>query len=390
MVNPAFEKQSEREVNSTVGKTIKQIYPKTEQSWINKLASVVFDKKPTQFEDYNKITKKYYNLNAFFQTGNKFVMVVDDITRERTSMEELRLQNIVREKRSSELIVANKELVYQNNEKEKRAAELIAANKEVAFQNNEKEKRAMKLVIAKENAEQSDWLKSAFLANMSHEIRAPMNGILGFSELLKSPTLIGEQQQDYIRIIEKSGHRMLNTINDIISISKIESGLMDLNISESNINEQNVIDLLSIEPAFDSTKVLEKKLNILIVEDDETLYLLLRITLKEISEEILHAKNGKEAIKLCLSNPDIDLILMDIQMPLMDGHEASKKIRKFNKDVIIIAQAAHVFEGDNEKAIAAGCNEYLSKPFMIKDVMSIVQKHLKKNSIKINLKKNKV
>ena len=68
------------------------------------------------------------------------------------------------------------------------------------------------LLAAKDHAVQSDRLKSAFLANMSHEIRTPMNGILGFAELLKEPDLSGEQQQDYIRIIEKSGERMLNII----------------------------------------------------------------------------------------------------------------------------------------------------------------------------------
>lgn len=91
---------------------------------------------------------------------------------------------------------------------------------------------------AKQHAEESDHLKSAFLANMSHEIRTPMNGILGFSELLKDPKLEGETQQEYIRIIEKSGARMLNIINDIIDISKIEAGQMKVKIGESNINKQ--------------------------------------------------------------------------------------------------------------------------------------------------------
>lgn len=91
---------------------------------------------------------------------------------------------------------------------------------------------------AKEKAEESDRLKSAFLANVSHEIRTPMNGILGFSELLKEPKLSGEQQQKYIQIIEKSGARMLNIINDIVSISKIESGTVKVHLSEININEQ--------------------------------------------------------------------------------------------------------------------------------------------------------
>ena len=95
------------------------------------------------------------------------------------------------------------------------------------------------LIKAREKAEESDRLKSAFLANMGHEIRTPMNGILGFSELLKNPALTGKEQQDYISIIEKSGARMLNIINDLINISKIESGQMNVNISACNINEQS-------------------------------------------------------------------------------------------------------------------------------------------------------
>ncbi len=94
------------------------------------------------------------------------------------------------------------------------------------------------LKSAKEKAEESDRLKSAFLANMSHEIRTPMNGILGFAGLLKEPDLTGEEQQAYIQVIEKSGVRMLNIINDIVDISKIEAGLMKLYMKESNMNEQ--------------------------------------------------------------------------------------------------------------------------------------------------------
>nr|NQU90171.1 PAS domain S-box protein [Bacteroidota bacterium] len=93
------------------------------------------------------------------------------------------------------------------------------------------------LVKAKERAEESDRLKSAFLANMSHEIRTPMNGILGFADLLKEPGLTSNQQKKYIGIIEKSGERMLNTINDLIDISKIEAGQVEITHSATNINE---------------------------------------------------------------------------------------------------------------------------------------------------------
>jgi len=94
------------------------------------------------------------------------------------------------------------------------------------------------LIKAKEKAEESDRLKSAFLANMSHEIRTPMNGILGFSELLKEPGLSGEEQREYIKVIQKSGARMLNIISEIVDISRIESGQMEVSIQEININEK--------------------------------------------------------------------------------------------------------------------------------------------------------
>jgi PAS domain S-box-containing protein len=94
------------------------------------------------------------------------------------------------------------------------------------------------LVKAKEHAEESDRLKSAFLANMSHEIRTPMNGILGFTELLKDPDLTGAEKEKFIEIIQKGGQRLLNIINDIVTISIVESGQMQVSVSETNINDQ--------------------------------------------------------------------------------------------------------------------------------------------------------
>jgi hypothetical protein len=186
-----------------------------------------------------------------------------------------------RKQKVADLIVANEELAFQNEEKEKRAAELIIANKELAFQNCEKEKRAAELIVAKERAEESDRLKSAFLANMSHEIRTPMNGILGFSGLLKEPKLTGKKQQKYLKIIEKSCARMLNIINDIVDISKIESGLMEVYIKESNINEQieNIYNFFKPEAEikelqFISKNTLNKKEDI-IKTDAEKIYAIL-------------------------------------------------------------------------------------------------------------------
>ncbi len=102
----------------------------------------------------------------------------------------------------------------------------------------EKKKMIEDLVAAKEKAEESDRLKSAFLANMSHEIRTPMNGIMGFTELLKEPQLTGKEKKKFIKIIQKSGERMLNTINNLIEISRIESGPLEIHFSQINLNSQ--------------------------------------------------------------------------------------------------------------------------------------------------------
>ncbi|MEI6089145.1 MAG: PAS domain S-box protein [bacterium] len=382
------------------------------------------------------------------------------------------------------------------------------------------------LTKAKLKAEESDRLKSAFLSNMSHEIRTPMNGILGFAGLLKEVNLTGEEQQDYIEMMEKSGARMLNIITDIVNISKIESGQIEVLFSDTNINDQiefiynlckpeaeqkqlriiygktlpaneaiintdrekiyailtnlvkNAIKFtktgtiefgynkigefiefyvkdtgiginqeqlefvferfrqgseslnrnyegaglgLSISKAYvqilggniwvesevgvGSTfyftipyviSEVEKfeienlvsiydlfhqinSLKILIAEDDDTSDLLITMVLKNVSAEILHAKTGIEAIEICRNNPDISLIMMDIKMPVMDGYEATRQIRLFNEDVIIIAQTAFGLTGDRNKAIAAGCNEYLTKPIDKIKLMELMNKHFSKS-----------
>lgn len=96
---------------------------------------------------------------------------------------------------------------------------------------------------------------------------------------------------------------------------------------------------------------------------------------KKISKQIFFATTGKDAIEVCRNNPDIDLILMDIAMPQLNGYEATRLIRLFNKEVIIIAQTALVFKRDIEEALAAGCNGHISKPINNTELMSLIQKY---------------
>ncbi len=382
-------------------------------------------------------------------------------------------------------------------------------------------KAEQELIAAKNRAEESDRLKSAFIANISHEIRTPMNGILGFAELLKNPALNENSQREYINIIKKSGKRMLNIIDNLIDISRIDTGQMKVSISDTDINaqiediykffkpdaENNNIDLsfqkglpdkdalvktdgekiyailvnliknaiksnrdcsiefgyqytdkflkffvidngigipeeysdtifnrfvqvspsrktksegsglgLSISKAYaemlsgeiwldknkkkgsafyfiipykpsDSKGAFEenkqtfdqeaiiKNLKVIISEDEEISKKLLTEMIKKHCREIIYTQSGTETVKTVKNNPDTDLILMDIEMPEMDGYKATRKIRSFNKNVTIIAQTANALPDDRKKAIEAGCDNYLSKPLNKKNILSLLQKY---------------
>ena len=387
----------------------------------------------------------------------------------------------------------------------------------------EKKKMIEDLQLAKQKAEESDRLKSAFLANVSHEIRTPMNGILGFTDILREPGVSKEENDKYIEIIFKSGQRLMNTVNDIVEISKIEAGIVNVDYVEFNANKMikdavncyygdaeskglamKTGDLLPETQAFiktdkekvesiinnlvnnavkythsgeinvgclyndgqvefyvkdtgegvpkdrqhaifnrfeqadisdsrafegsglglsisksyvemlegdiwveseegngsmfcfripviktekpaveidkkDSQKNQEeeardshKRLKTIIAEDDETSYYYLATLLKDIDSEILHCKTGDEIVEFCKQNPDVDLILMDIKMPGMGGYEATRKIREFNPDVFIIAQTAYTGLAEREKAMEAGCNDYISKPIKKAELLKLI------------------
>lgn len=391
-------------------------------------------------------------------------------------------------------------------------------------------KESHNLLIAKQRAEESDRLKSAFLANMSHEIRTPMNGILGFSSLLNNVDLSETDKNLYIDLIQKSGERMLNTINEIVDISKIESGMVTVKLVNKNVNEvlEYVKNLLAQDAAkkgislsctyglsgdkailktdleklyailinlvknaikytnqgsieigyqlidsspstgktaelrffvkdtgigipedrqkaiferfiqadiadvqaregaglglaiaksyvellggtigvesehgkgssfyfthpyasiqekkpeitgkikFESEKE-EQKVKVLLAEDDLMSSILIKKMIDKISSEIIEVKTGLEAVEACRNNPDIDLILMDIKMPELNGYEATRRIRQFNPNVIIIAQTAFGFSEDYIKAKEAGCTDYISKPINKDKLISLIKLHL--------------
>ncbi|MCF6333452.1 MAG: response regulator [Draconibacterium sp.] len=107
--------------------------------------------------------------------------------------------------------------------------------------------------------------------------------------------------------------------------------------------------------------MIENKL-ILIVEDDEPSFMFIKIVLGYSGFKNLWVKNGEEAIIACKQNNDINLVLMDINLPAMSGYSATKEIKKFKPELPIIAQTAFAILGDREKAFKAGCDDYISKP----------------------------
>jgi len=146
-----------------------------------------------------------------------------------------------------------------------------------------------------------------------------------------------------------------------------KSDSAETQIADKKISSQN-----------EKTKPKVKGLKILIVEDDEASRQFLSILIKDFGNEILEVQTGNETLELCRQHKDIDLILMDIQMPGLDGYEATRRIREFNNDVIIIAQTAYGLSGDSEKALEAGCNDYIAKPIKKDELLTLIQKYFKK------------
>ncbi len=115
---------------------------------------------------------------------------------------------------------------------------------------------------------------------------------------------------------------------------------------------------------------------VLIVEDVESNYLYLNAVLTKLDVQIEWVKNGLEAVNFAKENPNLSLILMDLQMPEMNGYDATREIKKIYPKLTIIAQTAFAMSDDRTKAIEAGCDDYLAKPIRSKDLLDTVNKYL--------------
>jgi two-component system cell cycle response regulator DivK len=116
---------------------------------------------------------------------------------------------------------------------------------------------------------------------------------------------------------------------------------------------------------------------VLIAEDEETNFIYLETALQKTNITILRAKNGKEAVELAKVTPQLNLILMDIKMPEMNGLEATRSIKSFRKDIIVIAQTAFAMEEDRRNCNAVGCDDFLPKPIRYKVLLETLARYLK-------------
>ncbi|MEI6682559.1 MAG: response regulator [Bacteroidota bacterium] len=126
-----------------------------------------------------------------------------------------------------------------------------------------------------------------------------------------------------------------------------------------------------------------KNLKILIAEDDEGTGSLIAQALKTFGPHVYKTGTGTEAVALCRNHPDIDIVLMDINMPEMDGYEATRQIRQFNQNVIIIAQTTNALEGVRQKALKAGCDDYIVKPYGKGLLTALIKLHVEKHKRRI-------
>ena len=130
-----------------------------------------------------------------------------------------------------------------------------------------------------------------------------------------------------------------------------------------------------METGTDEGKATQKK-TILIAEDDETSYFFLKFLLTKENLNILYAQSGQEAVDLCDSHPEIDLILMDIKMAGMSGIEATQKIKASFPNLIVIAQTAFALTTDRENILKAGCDDYITKPIRKEELLEKINYYL--------------
>jgi PAS domain S-box-containing protein len=134
---------------------------------------------------------------------------------------------------------------------------------------------------------------------------------------------------------------------------------------------------VSVEKVSAPSGKIDIRKTILVAEDEESNFALVNAILKPLGYNIIRAKNGQAAVELCLSRPEIDLVLMDLKMPLLDGFQATREILKHKAGLPVIAQTAYAHSADRDKAMEIGCVDYLAKPFDRKHLIEVVSRYLR-------------
>jgi signal transduction histidine kinase/CheY-like chemotaxis protein/flagellar basal body-associated protein FliL len=472
----------------------------------------------------------YGTLNLYSEKVNFFSTEEIKLLHELSSDISFALKKFETEKQrknaEENLINSEKLLRNQNEQLASFNEKYIKINEELQESNNRIQKINQELVLAKQKAEESDHLKSAFLANMSHEIRTPMNAIMGFADLLKEGELTPEKRKQYSEIILSRSNDLLHIIDDILDISKIESGTVTLNYSQVSLNSlldellvvytqklkqirktevelickkglndkkasistdilkmkqifTNLLDNavkftdqgkieygyelvdniltcyvsdsgIGIEPIyhdkiferFKQAKINRPKLyggsglglsicrgnakllggdirvesepgvgskfiftiqyipgvnieekitenntesnldisgkKILIVEDDKDNIEFMKELLSDLKPELFFAKNGEEARYYYNKISEFDLVLMDIQLPDVNGYVLTREIKALRKNLPVIAQTAFVMESDKEACHEAGCDNYIAKPIKCENLFNIISQYINK------------
>jgi len=402
-------------------------------------------------------------------------------------------------KKAEEKLLQNELVLKEQNE------EYLALNEELTESNSRIFTMNVDLKVSKEKAEESDRLKTAFLQNISHEIRTPLNGIMGFTELLKVSDPDDEHKSEYIDIINTSCVNLATLIDDLIDISRIEAGAIDINLTSFDLNKLfkelelffstsanekglqmifaveicnclvetdrgRVVQILNnlisnaikftekgsirivakqidkhlsisvtdtgigikkedfnlifdrftqaetglsrmyggtglglsiakglveylggkvtvnsevgvgsefnfiipvVFSAIETKITLDKKIlkeqfnkriKILVAEDEDFNFFYIRELLKSHNCEIIRACNGKEAVELFEQNHDFDIILMDIKMPEMNGFDATRIIKEKNPTIPIIAVTAFAHREDQQRSKEVKFDDYITKP----------------------------
>jgi PAS domain S-box-containing protein len=491
-ISPSIERYSGYKPEELIGMKIEDVYLNPADR--NDLLQILLSK--GQIEDYI-IKLRTKDLREVFVSANIHLLFGPD---GKPTGVEGSLRDVSERITAQEKVEASEKLLRRQNE------EYIILNEEIR--------------IAKEKAEESDRLKSAFLANMSHEIRTPMNGIVGFSTMLADPKLLKETRDAYLKIVNSSCDQLLHIVNDIIDISKIEAGQIDLSETSFDLRElfgeissfysttarekgveliikpfsgtlsekyhiisdrtklRQVLDNLlsnavkftesgkitikcelvnnSLQFEIEDTGIgippelrevvferfrqvetsytkkyggtglglsitkayvekiggeiwlsselgkgstfsfripykpvvegeiseetvlkpsqnnhIKENLTVLIVEDEEINWMFLNEILKK-KVTTIHAVNGKSAIEHLQKHPEISIVLMDIKLPDINGLDLTKMIKTINSEIVVIAQTAFALAGDREKAIEAGCNDYITKPVKREDLLNLI------------------